>query len=314
MITYEQLLRTPKAFPTLTGLCLEEFDRLLSDLAAAYRHYLDTATTTKDGQPRQRAVGAGRHPDHDLRDRLLMALFWLRVYPSYSLLGWLFGLDKANAWRNVQDTLALLDTLPDFPFDRPSRQRRKVQTADALFAEFPEVSLIVDAKEQPFRRPDGWDNQKAFYSGKRKQHTVKYQVGVTPEGRVGSVSVSVPGSVHDLTLLRGSGLLDRLEEGEGVMTDKAYLGADTGHPGLRVVVPFKCPPKGELSKSQKGYNRRVSRRRVRVEHGFAQFSRFGVLRQRFRSIMGRHSRVVRVVALLVDRRIESNLKNPKKVG
>jgi hypothetical protein len=30
--------------------------------------------------------------------------------------------------------------------------------------------------------------------------------------------------------------------------------------------------------------------------------------------MGRHGTAVRVVALLVDRRIEANLKNPKKVG
>jgi hypothetical protein len=314
MITYEPLLRTPKAFPALTGLCLEEFDRLLGDVLAADQRRSVSTTTTKDGQPRQRAFGAGRHPDHDLRDRLLMTLFWLRVYPSYSLLGWLFGLDKANAWRNVQDTLALLDTLPDFPFDRPAKGRQKVRTATALFEEFPEVQLIVDAKEQPFRRPDGWDNQKAFYAGKKKQHTIKYQVGVTPAGRVGSVSVSVPGSVHDLTLLRGSGLLDRLEEGEGVMTDKAYLGADTGHPGLRVVLPFKRPPKGELTRSQKGYHRRVSRRRVKVEHVLAQFSRCQALRQRFRGIMGRHSRAVRVAALLVDRRIEANRMSPKKIG
>lgn len=314
MITYEQLLRTPKAFPALTGLALEEFDRLFGDVLAADRHRRATTTTTKDGQPRRRAVGAGRHPDHELRDRLLLTLFWLRAYPSYSLLGWLFGLDKANAWRNAQDTLALLDTLPDFPFDRPAPDRRKVRTADALFAEFPAVRLIVDAKEQPFRRPDGWDNQKAFYSGKRKQHTLKYQVGVTPEGRVGSVSVSVPGSVHDLTLLRGSGLLGRLGEGGGVMADKAYLGAGEGRPGLRVVLPFKRPPGGELSPSQKGYNRRVSRRRVKVEHVLAQFSRFAALRQRFRGVMGRHSRAVRVVALLVDRRMEANLNNPKKAG
>jgi hypothetical protein len=86
MITYERLPRTPQAFPALTGLCLEEFDRLFREVTAADRRRVAT-TTTKDGRPRRRAVGAGRHPDHDLRDRLLMTLFWLRVYPSYSLLG-----------------------------------------------------------------------------------------------------------------------------------------------------------------------------------------------------------------------------------
>jgi hypothetical protein len=314
MVTYERLLRTPKAFPAFTGLRLEEFDRLAADLAAAHRRYRDAATTTKDGQPRRRAAGAGRRPCHGLRDQLLMALVWLRVYPSYSLLGWLFGLDKSNAWRNVQDTLALLDTLPDFPYDRPGRGRKQARTAAALFAQFPEVALVVDAKEQPFRRPAGWENQAAFYSGKRKQHTVKYQVGVTPEGRVGSVSVTVPGGVHDLTLLRGSGLPDRLGGGEGVMADKAYVGLGHDRPGLPVVVPHKRPPGGELSDAQKGYNRRVSRLRVRVEHGFAQFSRFQALRQRFRSVMGRHTRAVRVVALLVDRRIEANLRGAGKAG
>jgi DDE superfamily endonuclease/Helix-turn-helix of DDE superfamily endonuclease len=314
MITCEQLLRTPKAFPALTGLRVEEFHRLFRDVLAADQRRAATATTTKAGQPRRRGAGAGHPFDHDLRDRLLLTLFWLRVYPSYALLGWLFGLDKANAWRNVQDVLALLDTLPDFPFDRPAPDRRRLRTFDALCAGFPAAQLIVDAKEQPFRRPEGWDSQKAFYSGKRKQHTVKYQVGVTGDGRVGSVSVSVPGSVHDLTLLRGSGLLDRLEEGEGVMADKAYVGADQGRPGLRVVVPHKRPPRGELTAAQKGHNRRVSRRRVKAEQVFAQLSRFAVLRQRFRAVMGRHSRAVRVAALLVDRRIEADLREAKKAG
>lgn len=307
MITYDRLATTPNAFPGLTGLRQDEFDRLAADFAAADRRRRQASTHTKrGGQPRRRAAGAGHPHAHDPRDRLLLTLVWLRVYPSYSLLGWLFGLNKSNAWHNVQDALATLDTLPDFPFDRPAKTRPPVPTAGALFAAFPAVRLVLDAKEQPFRRPDGWDNQKAFYSGKRKRHTLKYQVGVTPDGRVGSVSVSVPGSVHDLTLLRGSGLLDGLADGDAVMVDKGYVGVGKDRPGLGVVIPHKAPRGGSLSDDQKRYNRRVSRRRVLVEHGFAQFSRFQVLRQCFRSVLGRHTRVVRVVALLVDRRVQTN--------
>src|SRR5262245_62108699 len=50
-----------------------------------------------------------------------MALIWLRVYPTYELLGFFFDLHKRNAQLNVRDVLATLETLDDFPFDRPGR-------------------------------------------------------------------------------------------------------------------------------------------------------------------------------------------------
>ena len=58
-----------------------------------------------------------------------------------------------------------------------------------------------------------------------------------------------------------------------------------------------------LTDDQKAANRVISRHRVVVEHVMAQLNRFGVLRQTFRGVFGRHTQVFRVVALLVDRRI-----------
>ena len=87
-------------------------DALFVDFQKAHAGRLGEATHTKRGsQPRQRKAGAGHPFDHDLRDRLLLALVWLRVYPTYELLGWLFGLDKSNAWHNVQDVLATLEQI-----------------------------------------------------------------------------------------------------------------------------------------------------------------------------------------------------------
>jgi hypothetical protein len=43
-----------------------------------------------------------------------------------------------------------------------------------------------------------------------------------PEGRIGGVSDTAPGSTHDLTMMREDGPLDRLDEGESAMADKAY--------------------------------------------------------------------------------------------
>jgi hypothetical protein len=303
MLTYVALSQVPVIFPALTGLTRDEFDRLVGDFTTARQRLRAASQQTRRGTPRQRAAGAGAPPAHDPPTRLLIALVWLRIYPTYELLGWLFGLEKSNAWEAVQDALAVLETLADFPFERPATERKRLATKAAVMEAFPAVAVIVDAKEQPFRRPRGWERQKPFYSGKKKRHTVKNQVVCRPDGRIAAVSDTRPGSTHDLTVLREDGLLDRLDRDEGAMGDKAYVGAQGDRPGVPVVVPAKATRGHPLTEEQKAANGVISRCRVVIEHVNAQLNRFQALKQVFRSEFERHTRVIRVVATLVDRRI-----------
>lgn len=305
MLSYEELCRHPAAFPSLTGMTCPEFDDLLvrfrqaeADLRAS------SETTRRAGMPRQRAAGAGRRYEHGAADRLLMALLWLRAYPTYEVLGFFFALHKRNAQLNVLAALEALDALADFPFDRPGPDRKKLRSAAEVMVAFPQVRVIIDAKEQRINKPQGEERQKPYYSGKKKAHTVKTQVVINPRGQIEAVSASVPGSTHDLTLLVQSGVLGRLGEGEGAMTDKGYIGVDKHHPSVPVVLPFKKPRGGELSEEQRAFNREVARHRIVVEHTMAQLSRFTVLRQVFRAKRReRHSQVTRVVAKVVNRRL-----------
>lgn len=288
MIRYSTLRLTPKIFPALTGLTLAEFERLAAEFAVARACARAASTPTKKGKPRNRAAGAGAPPSLDLPTRLLMALVRLRVYPTYELLGWLFGLEKSNAWENVQDALAVLEPLADFPFERPAADRAKLTTRAAVIDAFPAVKVMLDGQEQPFQRPRGWEEQKPFYSGKKKRHTVKNQILCTPEGRIGGVSDTVPGSIHDLTTTRQDGTLDRLGEGESAMADKAYTGGQKDRPGTPPVLPTKATRGHPLTAEEKAANKVISGYRVVIEHVMAQLNRFQVLKQVFRSAFGRH--------------------------
>jgi hypothetical protein len=305
VFAYETLIRYPSAFRSLTGMTPAEFDSLLSASLTAADRLRDASRTTRTGQPRRRAAGAGHPHRHDSRHRLLMALIWLRVYPTYELLGFFFGLHKRNAQLNVRGALAVLDTIDDFPFDRPGRDRKKLGSLSEVMAAFPAVRVIIDSKEQRVHRPRGYDAQKPYYSGKKKAHTVKAQVVVDPCGRIESVSDSVPGGAnHDLPLLRASGVLEQLAEGEAAMMDKGYVGVKNYYPTVPVVIPFKARRNHPLTEEQKAYNRAVARCRIVVEHTMAQLDRFTVLRQVFRGQQrGRHGAVIRVVAKLVNRRL-----------
>ena len=305
MFAYETLARYPGAFRSLTGMTPAEFDSLLTAFRAAQQRLCAQQTTTRQGKPRRRAPGAGHPHRHDDRHRLLLALVWLRVYPTYELLGFFFGLHKRNAQLNVRAVLAVLDTLDDFPFDRPGRDRKKLGSATEVMAAFPEVRVIIDSKEQRVNRPTGYDAQKPYYSGKKKAHTVKTQVVVDPCGRIEGISDSVPGGAHhDLPLLCGSGVLEQLAEGEAAMVDRGYVGVKNYYPDVPVVIPFKATRNHPLTEEQKSYSRAVARCRIVVEHTMAQLNRFTVLRQVFRGQQrGRQGQVVRVVSRLVTLRL-----------
>src|SRR5262245_32045732 len=309
MFDHASLVRYPSAFRSLTGLSPTEFESLLADFAAAQSRQRRSTRTTRSGRPRQRAAGAGHPHRHDDRHRLLMALVWLRVYPTYELLGFYFGLHKRNAQLNVRAVLDVLDTLDDFPFDRPDRDasRRKLSTPAQVMDAFPAVRLVVDGKEQRIQRPQASSEaRKPFYSGKKKAFTIKCQIAVAPDGLIESVSASVPAATHDLTLLRQTKLLDRLGPGEGAMGDKGYDGIKDDYPQVPIVLPHKARRNLPLTEPHKAANRVVGKYRVVVEHAIAQLNRFTVLRQVFRGRPGRHrlahSQVTRVVARLVNRR------------
>src|SRR5262245_60148664 len=222
MLRLELLAAKPAAFVSFTGLTPAQFRALADDFEPHYRRHRGAADTTRRRRaPRRRAPGAGHPRAHDVRGRLLLTLVWLKVYPTYEVLGLLFGLDKGNARRNVLDILEALDTFDDFPFDRPDGDpaRRPLRSAAEVLAAFPQVRLIIDSKEQRVQRPGGpHERQKPYYSGKKKAHTLKTQLAVSPSGLIESVSPSVPGSVNDVRLVRETGLLGRLAEGEAGMT------------------------------------------------------------------------------------------------
>lgn len=306
MLFYAELCRHPAAFPSLTGMTRREFDALADQFEQAERDArARSATTRRSQEPRSNAPGAGRPHDHGPHDRLLMALVWLRIYPTYEVLGFFFDLHKRNAQLNVRAVLEVLDTLDDFPFDRPTHDRKKLRSAAEVMTAFPQVRVIIDGKEQRTLRPTGYDAQKPYYSGKKKTHTLKNQVVVDPCGRIETVSATVPGGAnHDLTLLRGSGVLERLTESEGAMVDKGYIGVKNDYPGVPIVIPFKASRNHPLSAEQEAFNREVARHRIVVEHTMAQLNRFTVLRHVFRAQKrDGHTRVVRVVAKLVNRRL-----------
>jgi len=315
MVTSAKLRQHPKAAASLIGMSLPDFEALYAEFEVTHAERIrESRLTRRAKKPRQRAAGAGRRYRYDLRDRLLMTLFWLRAYMTYEVLGFFYDLNKTNIEDSLQDVLATLAAMTSFTFERPRAERAKLRSPQAVMDAFPDVRLVIDAKEQRTQRPKNTqddqgrtrDHQNPYSSGKKKTHTLKTQLAVRPDGLIEALSESVPGgATHDLTLLRQTGLVGELDADEAAMLDKGSDGIRNDYPDARLYLPFKARRNHPLTDEQKAVNRVISRYRIVVEHTNAVLNKFQVLVQVFRHGRAWHSQLIRVVAGLVNRRIQA---------
>lgn len=169
----------------------------------------------------------------------------------------------------------------------------------------PDHLAIVDATEQRVERAKVYEEQKKYYSGKKKTHTIKTQIVVNEHGRIRDVGDSVPGSTHDLTLLRESGVKAELPAGLSVMADTGYRGLQDDLPDRSVALPYRRKAKGQLTPEEKLHNQLISRFRIVVENTLCELKHFQVLVARFRHSLERHSQVVKAIVGIVNQRIDN---------
>ena len=87
MVSVMRALREERLFLSLTGMRISEFKRLVE----TFEKVLLSALAQRN---RQRAIGAGRKGAlKDVQSKAFYILFYLKVYPTYDLAGFIFGVD-----------------------------------------------------------------------------------------------------------------------------------------------------------------------------------------------------------------------------
>jgi len=305
MLTYDTLARKPSAFKSMTGLTVDEFEELLVDLRLRYEA---ARQEERAATPRQRAPGGGAKRRYALREQLLMTLVWLRLYLTCEAVGVLFAVDKSTVSRYTRPLLRLLQDQGQDTLGWPEEARALVDTADDA-RDVGDVDgvdgvAIIDATEQRVERSRDNATQKAHYSGKKKAHTRKTLIVVNERGRLRYVSPSVPGAIHDLTLLRQSGALEEIPPALSLMADSGFHGLHNDAPARSVALPYKGSKAHPLTPEQKLHNALLSRVRIVVENTLAEMKHFRILADVFRHPIEIYDRIFVAVAGFVTRRAD----------
>src|SRR3954471_9997008 len=234
----EHLGQHPSVFRSMTGLTVEAFDQLLPELCAAFAA---DRRRRLDRPDRRRAVGGGDDFALAVAAQFLLTVVWLRHYPTQECLGYLFGVSDSSALRAVRRCLPLLEQAGKDTMRLPDPGKGRRRDLPALLKQTPALAVIVDTFEQRTQRPQR--RQRAYYSGKKKAHTLKSQVAVDEDGRVADVAESRPGRWADLKVSRRSGLPGRLIRAKvGALGHLGYVGLDGASPRLPTATPRRKPP------------------------------------------------------------------------
>lgn len=286
----------------MTGLTVGEFDDLLDEVLPLFGEAEIKRLSRPD---RKREIGGGPRFELSPRDQVLLTVTWLRQYPTHEVLGYLFGVSDSTPSRYIKRVLPLLEASGRDGMRLP-RTGRNGQRLDALLAETPALAVLIDSFEQRVQRPQNRQEADEYYSGKKKQHTLKSQVAVDDyTGEIVDIADSVRGPTHDMTLLRQSDLLRRLPPGVGVLGDLAYTGLAALHPQGLGATPRKKPRGKERPPEDVAFNTAFARRRVVVEHTIGHLRAYQSLTQTDRQHRQGHSTRVRAVAGLVNLKIRS---------
>jgi hypothetical protein len=296
----DHLRAHPAVSAHLTGVTVGVFDDLAAEVVPAVEAARRKALDRPD---RRRAIGGGDAFDLSTADQVLLTVIWLRQYPTNEVLGFLFGVSDSTASRARTRCLPALERAGRDTMRMPDPGAARRKRLPALLAGTPGLAVVIDSFEQRTHRPKR--RQRAYYSGKKKAHTLKSQVAVDEaSGRVVDVSDSVPGPWADIKLLAKSRLLKRLPKGVGGIGDTAYTGIDGLHPEGLGAAPRKKPRGEERPPEDRRYNRAFSRRRIVVEHAIGRVRRFRAVSHVNRHARKGHAARVRAIAGLVNRMLD----------
>jgi hypothetical protein len=296
LLTYDKLSRKPILFKSFTGLSVQEFDDIYNKQITKKYTKQEIKRLSK-GKERKRDIGAGRPFKLDIKDRCIMLLVYYRLYITCTLAGFLFDLNQSNICRNIQKIESLVRQCLPIP-QKIYNITKRLKTPDEVEKYFPGFLAFIDSTEQQIPRPKNNRKRKAYYSGKKKRHTVKTQLMVNNRGFISHKSAKKKGKRHDYDIFKENHPLTPKQVVNVV--DLGYLGVDKDFPEQLSSLPNRKKRNKELSQEEKEHNKSHSRKRIVIEHTICQLKKYRILADIFRNKLRRYNKMSDIVSGLVN--------------
>ena len=282
MIRYKKLSQNPRKFLAMTGYTVEEFDALLPYFRIEFENYV--AVYRLDGKKRtkRRYSEYKNSPLPTIEDKLLFILIYLKQGGLQEAHATLFEMHQPNAniWIHLLHTV--LNQALAASGELPAREAEELAQKLELAEQEDEIRLRLffqDGTERPITRPKDQERQKTYYSGKKKQHTIKNIVVINALCKIMLLTLTCEGKKHDKKAADEADY--RLPEDSTLYQDTGFQGFTLA--GVTIIQPKKKPRGKELPTDDKENNRLISKIRIRIEHAIGGVKRYRIVKDKIRN-------------------------------
>ncbi|WP_267880440.1 transposase [Planktothrix agardhii] len=174
----DYLDKNPQQAKRLLGM---EYEQLIKLIQAAELLEQERRQEQEKAKIRLIKAGGGRHQKLSVEEQILLTLIYLHQMPTFQMLGLQFEVSESTANDIFHNKIKILrELLPASLVEQIKKNESDWEWVEKILLEF---ELVVDSYEQPMQRPTDNEEQKKYYSGKKKTHTFKNQVIVMPNGK-----------------------------------------------------------------------------------------------------------------------------------
>ena len=187
-----------------------------------------------------------------------------------------FGVHQTTISRNFRRWIDVMFIRLKPLIKWPGREElRKTMPLD-FKTNFKKCVVIIDCFEIFCERPTPLKARAQTYSSYKHHNTVKFLIGIAPQGVITFISKGWGGRVSDQHLTENSGLLDLLLPGDQILADRGFnIQEAAGLHCAEVKLPPFTKGKKQLDKIDVDFARQLSRVRIHVERVI------GFLRQKY---------------------------------
>lgn len=208
--------------------------------------------------------------------QLIMTLIKLRLNLPFCDLGNRFGCHHTTAARIFVKVLNILYYRFKSLIAWPEREDLKRNVPACFKDNFKSVTAIIDCFEIFIEKPSNLDAAAKTWSNYKHHHTIKFLIGITPQGQISFISNAYGGRASDKFITEDSGFLENLLSGDVIFADRGFLIHDSvKYHCAEVITPAYRRGKNQLSGREIEDTRKLASVRIHVERII------GVLKQKY---------------------------------
>jgi DDE superfamily endonuclease len=263
-----RLFKNLRLCKALTGLTPVEIENLLPAFGSSL---IAQSYELRPIQQRKRKFGGGQKGSlPTVMDKLLFILIYLKIYPTFDVMGFLTSRQASKCQYSVAQLLPVLEKALQRHIALP---KRKISTPEEFFRAYPQArDVFIDGTERKTQKPKKIKRRNKLYSGKKKMTSRKTIVVCDERRKILLLTPTKSGRRHDKKIADKFRIIENIPSTVCVWADTGFQGVQRAHPNS--IIPKKSTKNKPLNHAEKAENRLISGIRVLAEHAIGGMKRF----------------------------------------